>query len=63
MNLNMLFDKLTNFKIKFTMRSTPTEVQVSNLPIIFITKDISFTIGDITLNCAGDRVLINLKEV
>ena len=34
MNLNTLFDKLTNFKIKFT--ENPSPVQVSNKKLTFI---------------------------
>ncbi len=34
MNLNTLFDKLTNFKIKFT--KDPSPIEVSNMDLVFI---------------------------
>lgn len=34
MNLNMLFDKMTNFKIKFI--ENPSPVKISNKDLIFI---------------------------
>jgi len=40
MNMNELFNRLTNFKIRHIV--DPSPIQVSNLPIRFIVKDDDF---------------------
>lgn len=60
MNINDLFTKLTNFKIKFT--TNPSPIEVSNLPIRFIVLRLEgdlHKIVDISLH--KNEVVIALK--
>ena len=71
LNLNMLFDKLTNFKIKFKNTEYPTPTQVSNKDLVFIVETpshienaIQYSILEfdkIKLDHDRDRVEIFLK--
>ncbi len=76
MNMNILFDVLTSFKIKFTEHPTPT--QVSNMDLVFKTEDAVFSeaqqgvvvpfykeykIKGVDLNDDGKRVEIILTEI
>ncbi len=71
LNLNMLFDKLTNFKIRFTEKPSPKEI--SNKDLVFIVEipthmenTIQYSILEfdtIKLNNDADRVEIFLKYI
>ncbi len=65
-NLNMLFDKLTNFKIKFTEDEdkTPTLTQVSNMKVVFVDERVGklYSFKDIRLNMEEDTVEIILES-
>ena len=37
MNMNALFDKMTNFKIKFKTDESPTPIEIGNKDLIFVT--------------------------
>ncbi len=60
MNLNTLFDKLTNFKIRFTEKPSPLEV--SNKEIVFVIEGNSrlYDLKRIELNRDMDTVEILL---
>ena len=70
LNLNMLFDKLANFKIKFTEKPSPTEI--SNKDLVFIIETpthieniIQYQLlkfKDIELNKDADRIEIRLEQ-
>lgn len=73
LNLNMLFDKLANFKIKFSMETDPTIIQVSNKDLVFVIEERThipniirygaFEFEGIKLNEESDRIEINLKSI
>ena len=60
MNLNMLFSKLTNFKIRFT--KDPSPLEVSNKEIVFVIEGNSrlYNLKRIELNRDMDTVEIVL---
>ncbi len=73
LNLNMLFNELTNFKIKFSMETKPTIIQVSNKDLVFVVEmpthipDIIkhgvFEFENIKLDEERDRVEIHIKPI
>ena len=63
-NLNMLFDKLANFKMKFTEKPSP--VEISNKSLIFAVEDhetilTTYEFKEILYNPDIDIVMIILK--
>ncbi len=58
-NMNTLFDKLTNFKIKFT--ENPSPIQIGNKGLVFVIGDYQYDIKDIKWNKDLDRIEIHLK--
>lgn len=61
MNLNTLFNKLTNFKIRFT--KDPSPIEISNKEIIFVIggNSRSYDLKRIELNRDMDTVEITLE--
>ena len=60
MNLNTLFDRLTNFKIKFT--ENPSPVEVSNLPLIFMIGDYQqYEFKSIKMDFIDEVVIMTLE--
>ncbi len=60
LNLNMLFDKLTNFKIKFTKKPSPT--QVSNADLYFFVGDKRVEFNTIMYDDQTDSVIIEFNK-
>ena len=60
LNLNMLFDKLTNFKIKFTEKPSPT--QVSNADLYFFVGGKRVEFNTIMYDDQTDSVIIEFNK-
>lgn len=61
LNLNMLFDKLTNFKIKFTEKPSPT--QVSNADLYFFFKGERVEFNTIFYDDETEIVVVEFEEM
>ncbi len=59
LNLNMLFDKLTNFKIGFV--ENPTSTQISNKDLVFVFGGKEFDFQKIRFNRDTNQVEIYLE--
>lgn len=72
LNLNMLLTALTNFRIKYSMETDPTIIQVSNKDLVFVIEEPThipdivkygvFEFEDIKLNEEADRIEITIKR-
>ena len=60
LNLNMMFDKMANFKIKLRADDL-THIDLSNKNLVFVTNDGIYEFNTILYNQEFDRVEIRLE--